>query len=83
MMDGLDSLRQQAFDTVIGGVAEAFNLSKESPATIARYDTAPLVRPDHIDPRWHNHLMYEDNASARQRGCFLWPGGSANAAADS
>jgi uncharacterized protein (DUF1501 family) len=64
MMAGLDSLRQQAFDTVIGGVADAFNLSKESAATIARYDTAPLMRPDHIDPKWHNHLLYEDNAKA-------------------
>jgi len=64
LMAGVDSLRQQAFDTVIGGVADAFNLSKESPATIARYDTAPLVRPDQIDSRWHNHLLYKDNAKA-------------------
>lgn len=64
LMAGLDSLRQQAFDTVIGGVADAFNLSKESPATVARYDTAPLVRPDHIDPKWHNHRLYEDNAKS-------------------
>jgi hypothetical protein len=63
-MAGLDSFRQQAFDTVIGGVADAFNLAKEAPATIARYDTAPLVRPDQIDPRLHNHLLYEDNAKA-------------------
>ena len=64
LMAGVDSLRQQAFDTVIGGVADAFNLAKESPATLARYDTAPLVRPHHIDPKWHNHLLYEDNAKA-------------------
>lgn len=64
LMAGVDSLRQQAFDTVIGGVADAFNLSKESPATIARYDTAPLVRPDQIDSRWHNHLLYKDNAKS-------------------
>ncbi len=64
LMAGVDSLRQQAFDTVLGGVADAFNLAKESPATVARYDTAPLVRPHHINAKWHNHLLYEDNAKA-------------------
>lgn len=61
---GLDGLRQQAFDTLLGGVADAFNLSQESPATIARYDTAPLVRPDQIRTRWKNHERYEDNAKS-------------------
>ncbi len=80
LMAGVDSLRQQAFDTVIGGVADAFNLAKESPATVARYDTAPLVRPHHIDPKWHNHLLYEDNAKALGK-LMLLGAGSASAAA--
>jgi hypothetical protein len=62
LMAGIDDLRQQAFDTVLGGVADAFNLSREDPATVRRYDTAPLVRPDQISKRLHNYPFYVDNA---------------------
>jgi len=61
---GLDSLTRQAFDTILGGVSEAFDLSQEDPAVIARYDTAPLVRPDAIDKKWNNHKRYSDNAKS-------------------
>lgn len=37
-----DKYRQQAFDVITGGVADAFDVSKEDPATIARYDTSHL-----------------------------------------
>jgi uncharacterized protein (DUF1501 family) len=37
--DGTEKYRQQAFDVIAAGVASAFDLSRESPATIARYDT--------------------------------------------
>ena len=40
--EGLDRIREQAFDTILGGVGEAFDLSKEDPKTIARYDTRGL-----------------------------------------
>lgn len=63
-VQGLDSLRQQAFDTILGGVSEAFDLSQEAPAVIARYDTAPLVRPDQIDKKWANHKRYADNGKS-------------------
>ncbi|MCA8996934.1 MAG: DUF1501 domain-containing protein [Planctomycetaceae bacterium] len=62
--DGLDSLRQQAFSTILGGAAKAFDLSEEDPATIARYDTAPLVRPNQINKRWNNYERYVDNAKS-------------------
>ncbi len=48
----------------IGGVADAFDFRKESPETIARYDTAPLVRPDQISRKWNNYDHYVDNASS-------------------
>ena len=60
----VDPLREQAFSTLLGGVAGAFDLSKEDPATIARYDTAPLIRPDQIDKKWNNYNHYVDNAKA-------------------
>lgn len=60
-LDGVDRFRQQAFDTILGGAADAFDLSQESDATIRRYDTAPLVSPDQISRRWKNYERYVDN----------------------
>lgn len=62
--DRLDGLREQAFDTLLGGVASAFDLKHEDPQTIARYDTASLVSPDSIDTKWNNHQRYADNAKS-------------------
>lgn len=61
-LEGTDKFRAQAFDTILGGVADAFDLSQEDPRTLARYDTAPLVRPDQISRRWNNYNNYVDNA---------------------
>ncbi len=63
-LDGLDRMREQAFGTITGGVAGAFDLSKEDPLTIARYDTAPLMTPEQIDKKWNNHKYYVDNVKA-------------------
>jgi uncharacterized protein (DUF1501 family) len=64
LRQSLDGLRQQAFDTLLGGVASAFDLSQEDPQTIARYDTAPLVHPDTIDTKWNNHKRYRDDSQS-------------------
>jgi hypothetical protein len=61
-IEGLERFRQQAFETILGGVADAFDLSKEDPQVVARYDTAPLVRPENISRRWNNYNNYVDNA---------------------
>lgn len=58
---GLDAFRDQAFDTILGGVAQAFDLSKEDPRVLAKYDTAPLMRPDMIDKKWNNYKHYVDH----------------------
>jgi uncharacterized protein (DUF1501 family) len=39
MMSGLDKFEQQAFDLILGGAKDAFDLSKEDPRVVARYDT--------------------------------------------
>ena len=57
----IDPLRRQAFDTILGGVSEAFDLSQEDPQTIERYDTNPLIDPRHIDKKWNNFKRYVDN----------------------
>ncbi|MBC8351942.1 MAG: DUF1501 domain-containing protein [Planctomycetes bacterium] len=63
-LTGLDRFQQQAFDTIIGGVADAFDLSNEDATTIAKYDTAPLVRPEQISKAWKNYERYVDNAKS-------------------
>ena len=64
LIEGMDKTRQQAFQTILGGVGEAFDLSKEDPKLVARYDTAPLVRPENIDKKWKNYNNYVDNAKS-------------------
>jgi hypothetical protein len=61
-VEGMDRFQQQAFDTILGGVADAFDLTKEDPQTIARYDTDPLVQPHQISKAWNNYNNYVDNA---------------------
>lgn len=63
-LDSYNVLRQQAYDTILGGVVDAFDLKQEDPQTIARYDTAQLVRPESIDKKWNNHVRYADNAKS-------------------
>lgn len=63
-LEGMERVRQQAFQTILGGVADAFQLTKEDPRTVARYDTAPLVRPENIDTKWKNYNNYVDNAKS-------------------
>jgi uncharacterized protein (DUF1501 family) len=61
---GVDSSRQKAVSLLLGGVADAFDLSREDERTVARYDTAALVRPENIDKKWKNYNNYVDNAKA-------------------
>lgn len=60
----VDKVREQAFTTILGGVADAFDLTKEDPQTIARYDTAPLMRPENISRHWNNYKNYVDNGKS-------------------
>ena len=59
---GLDQFQQQAFDTILGGVADAFDLSQEDARTVAAYDTSSLITPEQISKRWNNYKHYRDNA---------------------
>ena len=42
---GLGGLQERAFDLILKGTADAFDLSKEDPRTLARYDTSHFYRP--------------------------------------
>lgn len=62
---GMDQIRERAFQVLASGeIVRAFDLSREDPRVIDRYDTAPLVRPDQISRKWNNYRHYVDNAKS-------------------
>jgi hypothetical protein len=61
VMETMDRYQVQALEVITRGAAEAFDLKRESPQVLARYDTAPLVHPDRINRRWNNHRWYADH----------------------
>ena len=50
-LKGADHFGQQAFDLVTKGIGSAFDLSKEDPKTLAKYDTRPLFDARELQ-RW-------------------------------
>jgi hypothetical protein len=52
-LDAMDRIRSQAFEVILRGAADAFDLSRESSRTVARYDTAGLVRPESISKKYY------------------------------
>ena len=60
---GMSEFQSLAFDVLRRGVSDAFDLSKEDPRLIARYDTAPLLPKDRISTQWNNREHYADNAA--------------------
>jgi hypothetical protein len=47
-VEGVDRFQQQAFEVILRGIAQAFDLSRESPATLKRYDTTHLFRAEDL-----------------------------------
>jgi hypothetical protein len=75
-LDDADRYQQQAFDIVTGSVANAFDLSKEDPRTIARYDTSKLFNLKDVtrwgDMRRSSNLLGKQLLMARrlcEAGC--------------
>ena len=63
--------QQKAFELLHRGVFDAFDLSREDPRLIERYDTAPLLPRGRIDPRWKNIEHYATNAQTLGRQLLL------------
>lgn len=63
-VEGMDKIQDQAFDTILGGVADAFDLSKEDPKVVERYDTSKLVNPLSISKQWNNYNNYVDHGKS-------------------
>jgi hypothetical protein len=47
-LDRVDKYRQQAFEIITRGIGEAFDLKKEDPKTIARYDTTGIFKGEDL-----------------------------------
>jgi hypothetical protein len=58
-MKGQDALREQAFAMLNRGITSAFDLSKEDPRTLARYDTSKLfdMADYHAGGKHYNNKM--------------------------
>jgi hypothetical protein len=62
-LDAMDRIQSQAIDALLRGAADAFDLSRESPKTIARYDTSGLLRREAVDKKWaESYPKYLDHA---------------------
>jgi hypothetical protein len=62
-MDAMDHIQSQAFDVILRGTAAALDLSRESAKTIARYDTAGMLRPADVSKKWaESYPKYLDHA---------------------
>lgn len=53
VMDGTDRFRQQAFDVIARGVGDAFDIAKEDPKTLAKYDTSHLFKLTDVT-KWYD-----------------------------
>jgi hypothetical protein len=76
VLAGASQFQQQAFDVITRGVADAFDLSKEDPRTLARYDTSHLFRQEELqqyyDMRRASNLLGRQMLLARrlcEAGC--------------
>ncbi len=61
-VEGLNGFQQQAFNALLLGVSDAFDLSREDPRLVERYDTAPLLPRERISKQWKNIDHYATNA---------------------
>lgn len=63
-IQGMDRIQQQGFDTLVRGISEAFDLSKEDPRLVAQYDTSGLMHASQISRKWNNHQNYVDHVNS-------------------
>jgi len=76
LLSGTDRFQQQAFDVISRGVAQAFDLSREDPRVVDRYDTSHIFRNEDIqryyDMRRASNLLGKQMLLARrlcEAGC--------------
>jgi hypothetical protein len=60
---GLDKFQSQAFETLTGGISDAFDITKEDAKLIERYDTSKLMDVSRISKRWNNRPRYTNHVN--------------------
>ena len=58
-----DTFQQQAFDVVVGGISEAFDISKEPQSIIERYDTSRFDIPPALYKKKNKNLLKQSPIS--------------------
>lgn len=74
--DALNTFQQQAYDVILRGIVQAFDISKEDPKTIAKYDTSGIFKQEDLqkfyDMRRVTNLLGKQMLMARrlvEAGC--------------
>ena len=60
---GLDKFQSQAFETLTGGISDAFDFTKEDAKLIERYDTSKLMDVEKIRKVWNNRPRYQNHVN--------------------
>jgi uncharacterized protein (DUF1501 family) len=58
-----DTFQQQAFDVVVGGISEAFDISKEPASIVERYDTSRFDIPASLYKKKNKNLLKQSPIS--------------------
>ncbi len=56
-LESATSFQQQAFDVILGGISQAFDLSKEEPRIVQRYDTKHIDIPKYLYKKKNKNLL--------------------------
>ena len=62
--ESFDRFQAQAFQTLTGTVAEAFDITKEDSKLIERYDTSTLMDAQSISKKWNNRPRYIEHVNS-------------------
>ena len=62
--ESFDRFQSQAFQTLTGTVAEAFDITKEDSKLIERYDTSTLMNAQRISKKWNNRPRYIEHVNS-------------------
>lgn len=57
VLDSADTFQQQAFDVLMGGVSDAFDLSSEPASVVERYDTSRFDIPSRLYKKKNKNLL--------------------------
>jgi hypothetical protein len=60
---GADKFQQQAFDVILGGISDAFDISQEDPATVRRYDTSHIDISKRLYKKKNKNLLKQSPVS--------------------